>query len=448
VIVGLKRPKGARYRNLYLYGDGRIWYERRFGTRRVDGKRVEGRRLRENTGTTDWDEAAAFRDELERRLRVDEPAFAGAPLLSEFAARYLDQDTKHLAATTRDARRRSLDPERSSLLRRFGARRLDEVTPADLHGWWAAEIDARGLSVRTGRHALDALAAVYAFARDLGLVEPARDPLPEFRSQLRRRARTKRGRAESAPGRAIRPIEDPAAIERLVAEAEREGPAAHALVVLLLDAGLRLGEALGLRWGAIAWGADETDRGRHLLICESRPRGGDPEPTKSGRERRVALSRRLRGALLRLYRAKFAPSPDGFVVGEVDPANLRHREWRRILKRAGIGHRALKDLGDTYASQLLTAGVNLAYVSKQLGHADVQVTARHYARWAGGDDYREPMRLLPGEVPADLLARLAVPTKSPKVKTPEVRDRENPRAFGNLLEHETGFEPATLTLAT
>lgn len=33
-------------------------------------------------------------------------------------------------------------------------------------------------------------------------------------------------------------------------------------------------------------------------------------------------------------------------------------------------------------------------------------TARHYARWAGGDLYREPLRLAPGEVPADFLARL------------------------------------------
>ncbi|HBZ68998.1 MAG TPA: hypothetical protein DEP35_04320, partial [Deltaproteobacteria bacterium] len=82
-------------------------------------------------------------------------------------------------------------------------------------------------------------------------------------------------------------------------------------------------------------------------------------------------------------------------------------EWRRICAKAGIGHRAMKDLRDTFASQLLTSGVSLGYVSKQLGHADAAVTARHYARWAGGDAYREPMALLPGEGPADLLAGLA-----------------------------------------
>ena len=38
----------------------------------------------------------------------------------------------------------------------------------------------------------------------------------------------------------------------------------------------------------------------------------------------------------------------------------------------------LKDLRDTFASQLLSAGIQLGYVSTQLGHSDVGITARHY----------------------------------------------------------------------
>jgi integrase len=66
----------------------------------------------------------------------------------------------------------------------------------------------------------------------------------------------------------------------------------------------------------------------------------------------------------------------------------------------------LKDLRDTYASQLLTCEVSFGYVSAQLEHADVSVTARHYARWVESDFYRVPLVLEPGEVPADFLARL------------------------------------------
>ncbi len=121
----------------------------------------------------------------------------------------------------------------------------------------------------------------------------------------------------------------------------------------------------------------------------------------------------LHRALAAEYRRQFAPLPDLHVLGDIEPANFRNREWRRILKRARIGHRRMKDLRDTFASQLLTAGVQLGYVSAQLGHADVAITARHYARWVGGDLYREPMYLEGAEVPADILARLPDSHQSP-----------------------------------
>jgi len=86
-------------------------------------------------------------------------------------------------------------------------------------------------------------------------------------------------------------------------------------------------------------------------------------------------------------------------------------------------------LRDTYASHLLSAGILLAYISTALGHADVAITARHYARWCGGDEYRAPIALAQGEVPADLLARLAESHQSPtRVPPPQPRsERETPR---------------------
>ena len=81
----------------------------------------------------------------------------------------------------------------------------------------------------------------------------------------------------------------PEEIARLVATAEAEGPVAAVAVLLQLDAGLRLGEALGLRWGGVAWGVDEDDMSRHLRVSETRSRGGAPEPPKSSRERCLGL---------------------------------------------------------------------------------------------------------------------------------------------------------------
>jgi len=104
-------------------------------------------------------------------------------------------------------------------------------------------------------------------------------------------------------------------------------------------------------------------------------------------------------------------SPERRVLEDTDRDNFRARQWRRICERGDLGDRAMKDLRNTFASQLLTCGVQLGYVSRQLGHSKPTVTADHYAKWCGGDDYRDPLTPRDGELPADLLAR--IPAESP-----------------------------------
>jgi hypothetical protein len=98
------------------------------------------------------------------------------------------------------------------------------------------------------------------------------------------------------------------------------------------------------------------------------------------------------------------PGPDVAVLPGFDASGWRRRGWRRICTRAAVGQRRIHDLRDTYASQLVSAGIPLAYVAEQLGHADMATTARHYARWITRGRYVAPPTLGPGEVPADLLA--------------------------------------------
>jgi len=209
-----------------------------------------------------------------------------APRFTEFAKRYLAEDVGHLAATTRQDRERFLRKS-GPLLPFFGERRLDDITPGLIREWWNEEVIAKGCAMGTGGIYVDTLAAVLGYAEEVEVLTES--PVPAFRKSLRRRARTQRGRAESEPGANITPVESPAEIQRIVRAAAREGAEALALVLLCLDAGLRLGETLGLAWGCIAWGEDEDDEGRALLIRQSRPRGGALGPPKSGRARRVAL---------------------------------------------------------------------------------------------------------------------------------------------------------------
>jgi integrase len=443
--------------------------KRRYGPTKEHHRIAQGVALRINAQLAD----GTF-DPKQLRAETRPPS----PLFREFAKRYLVEDTAHLNSTTRSDRPRYL--RKDGPLDRFLAdRRLDEITPALLREWWNAEVIGRELSTKTGRKYLDVLAAIIAYAIDLGLLEAS--PLPAFREQIRRRARTQQGRAESAPDRNVRPIERPAELRRLVEAAEEHALDAYArthevqkgaatrralsleercsgardclAVLLMLDAGLRVGEVAGLTWGQIRWGADEEDPARALHIDRSRPRGGEEGPPKSGRARTVALSRRLRTALAELHRLQFRPGPEKLALPGFDPPNFHHRGWRKILDRAQIGHRSPKDLRDTYASWLLSLGVQLGYISRQLGHADVATTAEHYARWCGGDAYRDAMRLEPGDVPADLLARVIEEAsiedgpRRPQTAPGEL-DSDAALVSPRNLERETGVEPATLSLGS
>ena len=92
--------------------------------------------------------------------------------------------------------------------------------------------------------------------------------------------------------------------------------------------------------------------------------------------------------------------------------------------------------------------MQLGYVSHQLGHADVSVTARHYARWIEGDHYREPMVLRSGEVPADLLARLGDPTSDPSTQLSviqEASEAPQPSVMSTeSMARREGLEPPAL----
>jgi len=335
------KPTGSQYRNLTARG-GVIYYQRHVG----------GKRIRFSCKTNDWKEAAAVARLYEECKNIGKTPFAivEVPRFDEFAKRYLEEDTSHLTATTRSDRDSYLR-EDGPLVGFFGARRLDEIGVPDLRAWWNQEVTSAKRSVRTGRCYLNVLSSVLGYACDLELIE--RSPVPAFRETLRRRSRTKQARADAVGGSNVKPIERAGEIAALLEAAEEEGRRPHMLVLLCLDAGLRLGEALGLRWSAIEWG-DDGDANRALRIEENRPRGGAPTAPKSGRARRVALSRRLRWALLELYQEQ-GGVPSDHVLGDMDDGAFRKRPWRRILKRAEIGHRALKDLRDTFASQLLSA---------------------------------------------------------------------------------------------
>lgn len=55
--------------------------------------------------------------------------------------------------------------------------------------------------------------------------------------------------------------------------------------------------------------------------------------------------------------------------------------WRITLRKAKVRYRNVYQTRHTFASTLLSAGVNPLYVAKQMGHRDTEMINRYYGRW-------------------------------------------------------------------
>jgi integrase len=67
--------------------------------------------------------------------------------------------------------------------------------------------------------------------------------------------------------------------------------------------------------------------------------------------------------------------------------NVLRKRFVKILRKAGVRYRNPYQARHTFASTLLSTGVNPLYVSMQMGHETVEMIQKKYGRWIEqGDD--------------------------------------------------------------
>lgn len=285
-----------------------------------------------------------------RRLRFDEAA-----------ERWLTS----AQATLRPATGRTYDAHlRVHLLPRWRSRRLDSIGVDDV-ARLVEEMRAAGCKAWTIRGALTVAGRVFDFARrrlDCPGANPVRD--------LDRSERP----ASDARERRVLTRDELAAV--LAAAPDRHRP----LLRFAAQTGVRLGEALGLRWRDInldegtATIAGQLDRDRQHVECKTRRSRRTlelpGELTHALREHRLAASR---------------CAPDDAVFSTRTGGPFDHRAVQRALRSAstaaGIADPppTVHDLRHTHASAWIAAGGDLAELSARLGHASPAITASVYA---------------------------------------------------------------------
>ncbi|MFH0263840.1 tyrosine-type recombinase/integrase [Vibrio barjaei] len=70
------------------------------------------------------------------------------------------------------------------------------------------------------------------------------------------------------------------------------------------------------------------------------------------------------------------------------------RLWLELCKKANIRYRNQYQLRHTYASWMIThANVNVSYLAKQMGHADIRMVAKVYGKWLAESNKKESDRV-------------------------------------------------------
>jgi integrase len=174
------------------------------------------------------------------------------------------------------------------------------------------------------------------------------------------------------------------------------------LAEVLVHAGLRISEAIALQIGDL----ELEDTGGVIVVYRSQKKthrpGAANGSTKGDRFRSVEigphLSQVLKDQVARREEIGTGDPQDAPVfampvrrrkaergrwAGTGDPApldrNTVSREWHKLaLQDAGLRDMPLHSLRHTAAAAWLAGGNSLMYVQRQLGHADIATTERHY----------------------------------------------------------------------
>jgi integrase len=193
------------------------------------------------------------------------------------------------------------------------------------------------------------------------------------------RARKRHRRTSLASTHFLRPVE----VHALVRAASEVEPQDGTMFLTMAFCGLRLGEALDLRWGAI------SVEGSSMLVESSFVRERSDTP-KSGVGRVVPMALEVSQALAAHAQQRVGGSDADLVFlgkrgGHVDANRLRLRFYN-ALEAAGVKRVRIHDLRHTFGTVCAAAGIPQTTLKEWMGHADLATTELYTAYYPQARD--------------------------------------------------------------
>ena len=157
---------------------------------------------------------------------------------------------------------------------------------------------------------------------------------------------------------------------------------------LILNTGLRMGEALALKWSDINFDKKTLSVTKNLITVKNREKKGPKykliiqEKPKTEKSKRILPLNKV--ALAALEDLKTAPgyNPGGFIIHTKNGTPIMPRTFEQTLelmcRAAGIRRVGVHALRHTYATRLFEKRVDIKVISELLGHSSTEITYKVY----------------------------------------------------------------------
>jgi integrase len=366
-----------------LKGDGNAWIV-------VHDKRLPTGRIRKYVGK-DWKAAELAASQIRIKLAANDLSFSAparppdASLSLEQAVTAYLQERSAFQTMEEDTRLNYERLLRLHVYPRLGARSVHSIQRDDLlrlfQGLLTGSSDPAGRKrgKATCRNLLAPIRQTFEWLIVERKMTNLTNPAVRFGKLLRDVVDKKKR---------IRPL-SPEHQLALLGAARRRVPRYHFLFFLAMRTGLRLSECFGVKW-------IDFDLEHRTLTVERQFRAGRViDRTKKNRVRVVNLSRETceefrahRSLMQREALAKGRPiSHFVFTTRRGMPihsgSTFERRVLRQVVRLAGLDrHVTFQNFRQTFCTDIVASSGNIAYASKQAGHASIKVTDDYYSHWA------------------------------------------------------------------
>ena len=335
----------AKQNNRNLFKRGDAWYFRKKVKKRwikiaLSQSITEARRLRDHY----LREILLYGDI--QRFHPDENA---GLTFKEVAQKWARITEKRVKSSTFRGYRIAMD---AYILRRFGEIPISKISYLDVEEF-IAELNC---SAKRINNLLVPMRGVFKLAHKSGLIDQNIMAMVENR-------------------KVEKPQINPLSMEEVDRFLECVNPFYRPFMVVAFFTGMRAGEMSALKW-------ENVDFKRKLIrVVETRVYGEEGRPKTNSSYRDIGMLPMVYDALKEQARKTRLRSKYVFLNDHDNPIEietLRKNAWTKGLKNAGLEYRPIIQTRHTFATMMISAGENLGWVQKMMGHSSLKMITDKY----------------------------------------------------------------------